>query len=536
MARRRVEAVSEEAAGDDVVEWVAACVDDPLKFVVEGYPWGKEGTSLALETGPDEWQAKLLGELRDELRDRRRFAADPDGAEFSDEAKLLLEGALRHAVGSGHGVGKSTFVAWLIQWFMATRPNCQVVVTANTKTQLTTKTWRELAKWHRLLRVGSWFSWSAEKFAFKAAPDTWFASAVPWTKERAEAFAGTHDAHVLMIFDEASAVEDLIWEVAEGALTTVGAMWFVFGNGTRNTGRFRECWRRFKHRWRTMTVDSRKAKKADKKQIQQWIDDYGEDSDFVRVRVKGDFPRQAVSQFIAEDDVEAAFARARLILKRKREALGELAEMGAPVRLSLEHDAPKWAPLILSVDVSRFGDDQSVIGLRRGNVFLIHSKHRGLDGVQLAAKVAEVINAYGPDATFVDVVGVGSSAVDQLVALGYPIESVNGGLKALDESKYFNRRAEMWDLMRSWLKAGGVLEEDLSMRDGMTAPEYGFDGKSRWQLETKDDMKSRGLPSPDEADCLSMTFFLPVAKRQTAETMMAKLLAQMSDSTSHMAH
>lgn len=526
MARRRVEPVTELDADDELLARVSGYVDDPLGFVLGMFPWGRKGTVLEFEDGPDEWQREVLEDLGGVLS-RRRL-----GTGVREE----LEGALRYAIGSGHGVGKTAFVAWLILWFMSTRPSPQVIVTANTNAQLTGKTWRELAKWHRLVENGSWFSWSAQKFSLKAAPDTWFASAVPWSKERAEAFAGTHETHVLLIFDEASAIDDVIWETAEGALTTTGAMQFVFGNGTRNTGRFRECFRRFKHRWRTWMVDSRTAKKADQAQIAQWAEDYGEDSDFFRVRVRGDFPRAATSQFIPEDVVEASMARYRALIRRKRLALGELAEQGAPVRVSLVDDAPKWAPLVMGVDVARFGEDESVIGFRRGDLFLVHARYRGLDTQALASRVAEAINSFGPDAVFVDAVGVGGGVVDRLRVLGYEVESVNGALKALDETRYFNRRAEMWSLMRDWLKNGGVVEDSTEIRDELIGPEYGFDAKSRWQLETKDDMKARGLPSPNIADCLAMTFFMPVAPRRTADAVAAKLLEQQNSATTHMAY
>lgn len=517
MARRAVSPVQEIEADDALVELIAGYFDDPLGFVETVFPWGEAGTSLHDETGPDEWQRDLLREVGERIR---------NGASDSE--------ALRFAVGSGHGVGKSALVAWLILWFISTRQNPQIVVTANTAAQLTGKTWRELAKWHKLMVHQAWFTWTATKFFMKGAADTWFASAVPWSKERAEAFAGTHEKHVLLIFDEASAIVDEIWEVAEGALTTAGAMWFAFGNGTRNTGRFRECFRRFRHRWSGRQVDSREAKKANKKQIAQWIEDYGEDSDFVRIRVRGDFPRAASSQFIGEDAVEAAVGRFKAALRKKRDALGELAEQGAAVMLTVEDAEQQFAPLILSVDVARFGDDQTVVGLRRGNLFLVQDRWRGLDTMQVAARVAEIINAMDPDAVFIDENGVGAGVVDRLRQLGYEIEGVLGQAKPLDERKYFNRRVEMWDLMKLWLQRGGMIEEDDSFRDDLTAPEYGFDGKGRFQLESKDDMKARNLPSPDTADCLAMTFYMPVAPRQTPESVMAKLFAQASSGGSHM--
>jgi hypothetical protein len=438
-------------------------------------------------------------------------------------------------------------VAWIIIWFMSTRPNPQVVVTANTLGQLSGKTWRELSKWHKLSINAAWFQWTATRFYFKGAPDTWCANAVPWSKEKAESFAGTHEKHVLLIFDEASSIDDVIWDVAEGAMTTAGAMWFCFGNPTRNTGRFRECWRRFRHRWLTYQVDSRTAKKAHKPQLLAWIEDYGEDSDFVRIRVKGEFPRAASSQFIPEDVVEDARKRYRVLLRRKRERAG-VGHNGGPVleddptapvvRVTLADAGNEHAPLIMAVDIARFGDDQTVVGFRRGNLFLVHEKWRGLDLMQTASKVAEVIDTLRPDAVFLDEVGVGGGAMDRLTQLGYAIQGVNGGMRPLNDRLYFNRRVEMWDQMKIWLKDGGIIEDDDQFRDDLTGPEYGFDVKNRFQLESKDDMKARGLPSPDTADCLSMTFFMPVApKNADAGGALAKLDMLMAESgASHMAY
>ena len=130
---------------------------------------------------------------------------------------------------------------------MSTRPHPQIVVTANTREQLLKKTFRELSVWHKLLINTGWFTWTATKFYHNDHPETWFAAAVPWSAERPESFAGTHAEHVMLLFDEASGIHDVIWEVAEGAMTTAGAAWLVFGNPTRNTGRFRECFGKFAH-------------------------------------------------------------------------------------------------------------------------------------------------------------------------------------------------------------------------------------------------------------------------------------------------
>lgn len=511
MARRAVAAVGEPSASDELIETIARFYDDPLGFVLFAYPWGEADGPLADEVGPDVWQSDFLVDLGQAVRDRVRA---PD------------LGAYLAAVASGHGVGKTALVSWVIDWFMSTRPNAVIVCTANTAGQLEQTTWRELSKWHQLSINADWFAWTATTFYFKAQPATWKAVAVPWSKERSEGFAGKHEKHVLMLFDEASAIDDVIWETSEGVLTTAGAIWLAFGNPTRNTGRFRECWRRFRHRWRTYEVDSRTAKKANQGQIQKWIDDWGEDSDFVRVRVRGMFPRAASLQLISGDLVEAS---QREYKRRFGDQIAKALSMGGEDLKKIALDDNPTAAWQLSVDVARFGGDQTVIGLRVGMTFVVLQKLRDLDGPQVAYRVVEWIKLLEPDVTLVDAVGVGSSVYDTLRDIGYEPIAVNNGLKALDERKFFNRRAEVWWKMKEWLAGGGrIPDDDRELMDDLTAPEYGYsDRGERVQIESKDDMRSRGLPSPDTADCLSQTFFLPVAPSRRRAAITSKLMKVM---------
>lgn len=451
----------------ELEDWVAECVDTPLDYVLGAFDWGHG--DLEDETGPDEWQTEILTLLGSKC--------------------LTISEALLIAVSSGHGVGKSALAAWIILWAMSTRPDLNGVVTANTKSQLDGKTWRELALWHKRAINQHWFKWTATKFYHLSAADTWFVQAVAWSKNKPEAFAGLHAEHVLMLFDEASAIDDEIWETAEGALTTPGAIWVCFGNPTRPNGRFRECWGKFRHRWLTRKVDSRSAKKADRRQIQKWIDDYGEDSDFVRIRVKGEPPRASSTQFIGSDLVEAAQTR-------------------------LEPEQPVLTPVVIGVDVARFGDDQSIILVRRGDFVEPLRSFRGIDTVKLAGFVAETIEQVNPDAVFVDGGGVGAGVVDQLKALKYKIIEVQAGSSAQDEKVYFNLRAEMWGRMKDWLKNRGRLPSDQELADDLTGIEYGFSDKLQIQLEKKDDMKSRGLASPDKGDALAMTFARRIASKE----------------------
>lgn len=452
----------------ELIEAVAATYYKPIDFVYAMWPWGEEGGPLEHDPGLDDWQVEVLEALGNGL--------------------LTVDEAIQIAVSSGHGIGKTALIAFIIIWYMATRTNPQVVVTSNTATQLMTKTWRELAKWWKLCRLQHWFKWTATRFYMVANPETWFAAAVPWTKERSEAFAGTHDKNVLVIFDEGSRIDDVIWEVAEGAMTTSGAVWVVFGNPTRNTGRFRECFRKFRKRWLTFTVDSRTARMTNKDKIAAWIADYGVDSDFVRVRVRGVFPRSGTNQLIPSDLIYEAQQR--------------------------KVEPQDGVPRIMGVDPARFGDDQSVVYIRQGLATLGIAKFRGLDGVQLANRVAQIAIDHSIDAIFVDEPGLGASCCDQLTRLGVDFTPCNNSHKAIDEKQFHNHRAEMWWKTMLWLKRGGAIPaDDTELGEDLEAPEYGYDNSDRVQLEHKDDIKLRIGRSPDTGDALALTFAHPVAPR-----------------------
>lgn len=457
---------------EEITEIIAGFYDDPLGYIMWAFPWGEKDGPLEDFDGPDQWQREQLERVGEE------FKADP-------------ECTIREAISSGHGIGKSTEVAWLIMWAMSTRPHLNGVVTANTTNQLKTKTWRELALWHKRAINGHWFKWTATQFLHVEHPETWFVAAIPNTEQNSEAFAGLHATHVLVIYDEASAIPDKIWEVSEGAMTTPRAMWFAYGNPTRNTGRFRECFASDAHRWTTRQIDSRTCKMTNKKEIKQWVDTYGEDSDFVRVRVRGVFPRAGSVQFIPSDDVDMAMAR------------------------EVPYEAYYAMPVILGCDVARFGDDKSIIALRQGRKVVGMFKYREMTTMEVAREIANKIREYRPAVSFVDEVGVGAGVVDRLRQLGYTIIGVNAGEGAEEPEIYYNRRIEMWDRMRSWIREGGDLPVDNDMRAALVGVEYGYaDNRGNGEvmrLERKEDMKKRGLPSPDEADALSHTFYHELA-------------------------
>lgn len=457
--------------------------DDPLAFVLFAFPWGS-GELAAFPDGPDEWQRELLVAVRDRL--------------------LTLTEALQIAVASGHGIGKSALVAWLILWALSTFEDTRGVVTANTDSQLRTKTWPELAKWHRLFIGRRFFELTATAIYSKqpAHEKNWRVDLVPWSERNTEAFAGLHNKgkRILLVFDEASGIPTIIWETSEGALTDSDTqiIWVAFGNPTRSTGRFRECFGRFRHRWITREIDSRTAAMSNKAQIAKWIEDYGEDSDFVRIRVRGVFPRTGSTQFIGADTIADAVAR------------------------ELEFDG--GAPLVMGVDVARFGDDLSVIRFRRGRDArtIPPQKYQGIDTMQLSSRVIEAFEAH-PDcvAIFIDGNGVGGGVVDRVSALlgtrtDVTVFEVQAGRVAEAKLDYLNKRAECWGRMREWLGVG-CIDGDPQLRDDLAGLEYGFDVKNRIQLERKEDMKKRGLASPDDGDTLALTFAQMVPRRDVTK-------------------
>lgn len=460
--------------------------NDPYGFVLYSYPWGEAGTFLAAVKGvppsPDKWQIGVMETLRKEL-ERRDLAPDEVFA------------AICLAVASGHGVGKTTLVAWLIHWFVCTRAHPQILVTAGTAAQLEKKTWRELAKWHKISLQRQWFEWTATKFYLKEAPETWFAAAIPWSEHNADAFAGTHEKYVLVIFDEASAIADIIWETVEGAMTTAQCIWIAFGNPIRNTGRFKACFTKFRNFWKSFRVDSRTSKVANQAQIAQWAKQYGEDSDFFRKRVKGEFPKMSSNQLVSEETVEAC---------REFVAYGY-----------------ESFPIRIGVDIAGEGEnaDDTVIIVAQGHK--VHECHRmnGYDPVEVYTKVSNTYDHYQKMndrlMVYVDKIGIGHGVHALCKKSGMPVIGVISGAQAKEPERYVNLRIEMWYDMAEALKEGidltALSDEDYTrLKEDLTNIEYYETTSSKYQLESVDDLKERELPSPDYGSALAFTFAYPV--------------------------
>lgn len=452
----------------------AACVkyvNDPLGFTMFMYPWG-EGPLSGWE-GPDWWHREIFATIKEYLE--------------SDETLPL-----QLAICSGHGAAKTAFMAWLMRWFMSCRASPQVVCTANTETQLMTKTWRELAKWHKLSLNRDWFEWTATSYYMKSDPETWKANAIPWSENNTEAFAGTHESSVLIAFDEGSKISDKIWEVTDGVLTTKKNIWIVCGNGTRNVGRFYDCFHKNKKYWKTWNIDSRTCKAANKEYLTRLVESYGgEDSDQSLVRVRGGFPKSATRQLISSDAIDK----------------------------SMKFEAEGWEllPKVMGVDIARFGENSSTICLRQGRKVSEIEVLPKQDLMKTAHHVAEVIKRERPLQVFVDGSGIGAGVVDRLRQLNFPVVDVNGGNSSLNP-RFLNKRAEMWWEMKEFIEGACELPKDQKLKEELACVEYDYTDKGRIRLDRKSDIQEQYGFSPDRADALAMTFAYPVADFKELQT------------------
>ena len=472
----------------ELADEIAKYYADPLGFVLFAYPWGETGTALADFDGPDQWQIDFLVGIGEAVKER--------GFDGLNAVKPIRDGT-----SSGHGIGKSALTSWLVNWIMSTRPFAQGTITANTSSQLETKTWAQVAKWSKLCITSHWFTVNTGRGSMKMyhnqEPESWFCTAQTCREENSEAFAGQHavNSTSFYIFDEASAVPDKIYEVAEGGMTDGEPMFFLFGNPTRNSGKFhRAAFGNERKRWGLRVIDSRNCKLPNKNQIDEWEEDYGEDSDFFRVRVRGLPPSASELQFIDTD---------RIYQAQKREPVCGLDD-----------------PLIAGVDIARGGADSNVIYFRRGLDAqfippIIIPGEFTRDTMKMVMKIVTVIadghRGFRPDAVFVDGTGIGGPVVDRCRQLGFDVFEVQFAGAAPDRH-YANMRAYMWWKMKEWLLAGSI-NDDPQLESDLVGPESTHDNKDRLLLESKESMKKRGVASPDIADALALTFAMPVAPR-----------------------
>ena len=491
-------------AETEILTQCLALRDDPVGFIAYAIPWGRENTPFAELSGPRPWQLEELQRIGEHVRAQGDAAA----------ADLPLT-IWRSAYASGRGPGKSALFAMLALWHMSTHLGSTTTVAANTEGQLRSKTFPEMAKWFGASINAHW--WGIETLRIVPAtwlldivrrlpeegglgiePKYWFTQGATWSEENPDAFAGTHNPYgVALMFDEAAGIVDGVWDVSEGFFTEVGPyrFWLAASQMRRRSGRMFELFDDAKvgKGWRTRILSTRGMEGIDQQLVKSQIERYGEDSDFVRVEIDGLPPRTSEDQFIPWELVRQAQAN------------------------ELYRDDGE--PLILGVDPAPRG--KTAWRFRQGRNArdccgaATHGHWQGRDNVQIVDGIIDLVNRYQPDAVCIDF-GMGTGVIDvakRKPGLRHLIHEVRFGdtAHAGKESEFATHAIELWAKVRDWLP-GGMIEKDSGEKGSLS--QQLTDRGWRWSqrednkkiLETKEDLQSRGVKSPDDADALACTF------------------------------
>jgi len=432
--------------------WKQACKNrDPLVFV----------TGVLGVEQPEAWQAEALAAIRD--------------------------GKNRISIRSGHGVGKTTFTAWLVLFgLLCLGPDTKIPIAAGSRDQLRDTIQPEISKWHAKLPqiLRDQIDVGIERVAIACDPESAFAVFRTASRDNPQALAGFHAENIVFLIDEASAVAEIAFEVAQGALSTEGAIAVLTGNPTKAQGFFYDTHHKLRDRWYTMRVSSEDVPRA-RGHIDDVIATYGKDSNRYRVRVLGEFPTSDDITVIPLELVEAA---------TRREV--------EPMKVM-----PVWG-----VDVARFGGDRCSIAKRRGNVLTEPLKHwQNVDTMQFAGLILKEFDATEiddqPHEILVDVIGIGAGVVDRLDELGLPVRGVNVSESPSVDGKFLRLRDELWWKAREWFDARDcALPRDDELISELTSVTYDFTSAGKLVVESKKDMKKRGMRSPDLADAFVLTF------------------------------
>ena len=421
---------------------------------------------LILQAEPEPWQEKVL--------------------------RKLDQGGTRISIRSGHGVGKTTLIAWVILHFVITRIPTKIAVTAPTQGQLIDGLANEVKVWlgvmeDKMPALRGILTANAERVFLTAAPELAFVSYKTARRESPEALQGVHAENVLLVADEASGVDEAVFEAAAGSMSTAGAITILAGNPTRRQGFFFDTHNRLSEFWHTVKVACTDSSRVS----QEYIDGekrFGEESNRYRVRVLGEFP-------LADDDSLIPYYLIAEAAKRD---------------IALANSEP----VFWGLDVARsMQGDRSALAKRQGNLLLEPVKTWRLpDLMQLVGQVKaewdRTPKSSRPEAIFVDVIGLGAGAVDRLRELQLPVYGVNVAESPSAVNVTAMRlRDELWINMRDWFMTrtvAGPFDDELITE--ISTPGVSYQSTGKMKVEGKAEMRARGQRSPDKADALMLTF------------------------------
>jgi len=432
------------------------------------------------------------------------FVLEAIGAKPSSQQVELLEAAphsKRITIRSGHGTGKDAAAAWLILWFELTNAYPKVICTAPTARQLQDILWSEISKWLRQSVFHNFFVIQRDKIYLKECQKEWWVRGVTANvrasaEDQAETIAGFHAPNMLIVIDEASGVPDPVFIPLEGAMTQENNRVLLIGNMTRNTGYFYDTHyhSEISKQWVKLHWDSRKSTNVKPEMIQYFADKYGVDSDVYRVRVAGEAPSSNTNSLIP--------------LAWAVQCVGN------------DIVVPEDEPLYLGVDVARFGDDDSVILPRRGNLILPWISYNGMNVIDVAGNVRLKMTDTGAIGAAVDEIGIGAGVVDWLhkCGLARQVFGVNVATKSTDNTKYDKLRDELWWMVREKCMRAQFSFPDITVElngrtvnlghelaDELSSPSYTYNKSGGIDVESKKQMKLRGVKSPNIADALCLS-------------------------------
>lgn len=416
---------------------------------------------------------------------REVFGAEPEP--YQDKTmQAVARGDRKVSVRSGHGVGKTTVLAWLIVWYILTRFPQKTVCTAPTSAQLFDALQKEVVIWIKKLPppLFALLEVKSERIELLAAPEESFVSFRTSRPEMPEALAGIHSENVMLVGDEASGIPEQVFVAASGSLSGHHATMILAGNPVRSSGLFYDTHHKLRGDWTTFKVSCFDSRLVTPEFAPDMAKRYGEKSNAYRVRVLGEFP-------LADDDTIIPFELMEAALKRDV--------------------APLMVKPIWGLDCARFGMDTSSLAKRRGNVLVELTKEwSGLDLMELVGRVKYDWDATPPtdrpSDICVDSIGLGAGAADRLRELGLPARAINVSESASMKEQYLNLRAELWFKGREWLAARDCnLCGDEKLGAELIRTKYKITSNGKQQAESKDDMKKRGFDSPNRADAFLLT-------------------------------
>ena len=486
----------------EILTQILALKDDPVGFAFYAYPWGRAGTPFASYSGPRDWQLEELTLMGEHIR-KSRFAIDNG----------LSAPIWKAAYSSGRGPGKSAKLGMTAHWLVSTHIGATAIISANTESQLRTRTFPEFGVWFGSAINSHWFSQETmrvvpapwlqdlvkklpEEGGLGIDPKYWFVQGQTWSADNPNSFAGVHNPYGLMLgFDEAAGIPSEIWNVAEGFWTETNPyrLWIAASQMRNRQGRFFDLFNdaQMGHGWRLRTLSTRGLQGVDQAVVEDQIKRYGIDSDFVRVEIMGLPPRTSEDQFIPWDAVRAA---------QQNELVRDYGE-----------------PLILGVDPAPRG--KTAWRFRQGRNArdccgpATHGHWLGHDNVQIAEAVLALDAKFRPDAICIDF-GMGTGVIDVLKRKrthGRVHEVKFGDNAHTKDTEYATHAIELWARLRDWLPGGMIDKDDGakgSLSQQLTDRGWRWSGREEGKkiLETKDDMQRRGVKSPDDADALACTF------------------------------